>query len=82
MIRAATPAGLAGSLMQDHSCSALAKPHRRSESGDSGADDMNIAFHQTKAFLIMIQTSRARGRWMGRRGAIQPRSTNASRIAR
>ena len=82
VIRSAASSGVTGSLVQDDFCSAARKPHGGSETGKTGADDMNFLQHQIKAHRMIIHNSRARGSWIGARGGDQPRSTRRVRIAR
>ncbi len=82
MVGPAAPAGLAGGLVHDDVRALRRKTHRGGEPGKSGTDDVNRARHQMKACRRMIHSSRARGRWIGRRGGDQPRATRLSRIRR
>ena len=82
MIRPATSSGLAGALVHDDPPPALGETHRRSEAGQTGADDVDRSRHQTKALRRMIHDSRTRGRRIGRRGGDHPRATRRARISR
>ena len=82
MIGSTAASGSAGGLVHNDPCPKGRKPHRGGEPGESRADDVDGARHQMKAWRMMIHSSRARGRWMGRRGCDQPRATRLSRISR
>ena len=49
MIGAATPARLPGSLVHDDAARRAGEAHRSGKAGETGADDVNRARHQTKA---------------------------------
>ena len=68
MIRPAASSGLAGGLVHEAPPPALGEAHRRSEAGQTGADDVDRSRHQAKALRRMIHDSRARGTRIGRRG--------------
>jgi len=86
VVGAATPSGLAGSLVHGDVRPARRKPHRGGKPGQPGSDDVNGSlhrvWHQMKACRMMIHRSRTRDRWIERRGGDQPRSTRLSRINR
>ena len=49
VIGAAAPAGLAGRLVDDDRLPGFAQPNGRGETGETGADDVECARHQTTA---------------------------------
>jgi len=82
VIGPAAPPGLARRLVHDDGRSAIRQTDRGCEPGEPGPNDVDLVRHQMKAWRRMIHNSRARGRWIGRRGDDQPRATRLSRINR